>query len=81
MSQGAMNRLVKAMKQGTGLKDDFIYYMPFDDYKNLPDPFSRTTFSMKEVQERISRYPNPEKRGELFEWDIHGRLFTPARVS
>ena len=39
MSQETMNRLVKALKQGTGLKDDFIYYMPFEDYKNLPDPF------------------------------------------
>ena len=81
MSQEAMNRLVEALKQGTGLKDDFIYYMPFEDYKNLPDPFARTTFTVKEVEERICRYPNPEKPGELFNWDIHGRLFTPAKVS
>jgi len=81
MSQEAMNRLINALKQGDGLKDDFIYYMRFDDYKTLPDPFPRTTFSMKEVQERISRYPDPDKPGKLFEWDIHGRLFTPARVS
>ena len=81
MNAEAMNRLVKALTDGAGLKDDFIYYMPFEDYKNLPDPFSRTTFQVKEVQERISRYPNPEKPGELFGWDIHGRLFTPARVS
>ncbi|HEX5021870.1 MAG TPA: hypothetical protein VFX54_14485 [Candidatus Binatia bacterium] len=81
MNAEAMNRLVKALTDGAGLKDDFIYYMPFEDYKNLPDPFSRTTFCVKEVQERISRYPNPEKPGELFGWDIHGRLFTPARVS
>ncbi|HME59663.1 MAG TPA: hypothetical protein VKH62_00275 [Candidatus Binatia bacterium] len=81
MNSAAMNRLVKALTDGAGLKDDFIYYMPFEDYKNLPDPFSRTTFRVKEVQRRISRYPNPEKPGELFGWDIHGRLFTPARVS
>ena len=81
MSQESMNRLINALKQGDGLKDDFIYYMPFEDYKNLPDPFPRTTFSMKEVQERISRYPDPDKPEKLFEWDIHGRLFTPARVS
>ena len=81
MSQESMNRLINALKQGDGLKDDFIYYMRFDDYKTLPDPFPRTTFSMKEVQERISRYPDPDKPGKLFEWDIHGRLFTPARVS
>lgn len=81
MSQEAMNSLVKALKQGTGLKDDFIYYMPFEDYRNLPDPFPRTTFTVTEVQERISRYPNPGKPGELFNWDIHGRLFTPASIS
>ena len=32
-------------------------------------------------KKRIRRYPNPEKPGELFQWDIHGRLFTPAKVS
>jgi hypothetical protein len=81
MSQEAMSSLVKALKQGTGLRDDFIYYMPFEDYQNLPDPFPRTTFTVTEVQERISRYPNPEKPGELFNWDIHGRLFTPGNIS
>jgi hypothetical protein len=79
MSQEAMNRLINALKQGAGLKDDFIYYMSFGDYKNFPDPFPRTTFTVEEVSERINRYPNPEKPGQLFEWDIHGRLFTPAR--
>ncbi|MGH7796184.1 MAG: alpha/beta hydrolase [Candidatus Binatia bacterium] len=77
MSQEAM----KALKQGIGLKDDFIYYMSFDDYKNFPDPFPRTTFMVEEVSERINRYPNPEKPGQLFGWDIHGRLFTPAKTS
>jgi len=81
MTQQAMNNLVIALKQDAGLKDDFIYYLPFEDYKNLPDPFSRTTFTVKEVEERIRRYPNPETSGELFEWDIHGRLLTPAKVS
>src|SRR3990170_1957405 len=80
MTQQAMNNIIKAL-QGTGLKDEFIYYMPFEDYKNLPDPFPRTTFTVTEVQERISRYPNPEKPGELFDWDIHGRLFTPGNIS
>ncbi len=79
MSQKAMDGLVKALKQGTGLKDDFIYYMPFEDYKNLPDPFRRTAFTVTEVQERISRYQNPENPGELFNWDIHGRLFRPSK--
>ncbi len=77
----AMNKLVAALKTGAGLKDDFIYYMSFDDYRNFPDPFPRTAVSVKEVQETIERYANPEEPGELFRWDIHGRLFTPAKVS
>lgn len=81
MNEEPMSKLVNALKQRDGLQDDFIYYMAFEDYKNLSDPFPRTTFSMKEVQERITRYSDPEKPGKLFEWDIHGRLFTPARVS
>src|SRR5918999_4064633 len=81
MSQNAMNRLVAALKHGTGLLDEFIYYMTFDDYKTLPDPFARTAFTVEEVQQTIDRYANPEKPGELFRWDIHGRLFTPVRAS
>ncbi len=65
MSHEAMNSLVKALKQATGLKDDFIYYMPFEDYKNLPDPLPRTPFTVTEVQERIRRYPNPAKAGRI----------------
>ena len=76
-----MNRMVAALKTGAGLQDDFIYYMPFDDYKVFPDPFPRTPVTVREVQETIHRYPNPETPGELFQWDIHGRLFTPAKVS
>jgi hypothetical protein len=81
MSQDAMNRLVAALKHGTGLRDEFIYYMTFDDYKMLPDPFTRTTFTVEEVQQTIRRYANPEKPEELFQWDIHGRLLTPAKAS
>ena len=81
MSQQSMNRLVTALRSGMGLKDDFIYYMTFDDYINLPDPFPRASFTVKEVQESIHRYPNPEKPGQLFQWDIHGRLFTPTKVA
>jgi hypothetical protein len=81
MSQEAMNKLVAALKRGEGLRDDFIYYMSFDDYRPFPDPFPRTTFTVKEVQESISRYPNPENTNELFRWDIHGRLFRPATTS
>jgi hypothetical protein len=81
MSETAMQKLVEALNHGAGLKDHFIYYMPFEDYKTLPDPFSRVPFTVREVQERVERYPNPEKPGELFAWDIHGRLFTPAEVS
>src|SRR5258705_2778921 len=81
MSQAAMDNLVTALKSSAGLKDEFIYHMPFDDYKTFPDPFPRTSFMVKEVQETIRRYPNPEKPGELFQWDIHGRLFTPAKIT
>ena len=81
MSQEAMNKLVAALRTGAGIRDDFIYYMPFEDYITLPDPFPRVSFTVNEVQESIRRYPNPEKPGELFQWDIHGRLFTPEVVS
>src|SRR5215467_3876880 len=76
-----MNRYAAALTKGTGLRDDFIYYMTFDDYKTFPDPFPRTTFAVSETQTRISRYPDPAKPGKLFEWDVHGRLLTPAKVS
>ena len=76
-----MNKLVAALRTGAGLKDDFIYYMPFEDYVNLPDPFPRATVTIKEVQQSIRRYANPEKPGQLFRWDIHGRLFKPAKIS
>jgi len=81
MNPQATNKWVAALKHGDGLRDDFIYYMSFDEYKSFPDPFPRSTFTVKEVQESIRRYPNPEKPGSLFQWDIHGRLFTPAKVS
>jgi hypothetical protein len=81
MNQQAMNRYVAALKHGEGLHDDFIYSMTFEEYQTFPDPFPRTTFEVSEVETRISRYPNPEKAGEMFEWDIHGRLFTPTRES
>ena len=81
MSQDASNRYLAALTKGEGLHDGFIYSMTFDDYKAFPDPFPRTTFTVREVEARISRYPNPAKAGELFEWDIHGRLLTPARTS
>jgi pimeloyl-ACP methyl ester carboxylesterase len=81
MNQQAMSRYVAALKHGEGLHDDFIYSMTFDEYQTFPDPFPRTTFEVSEVETRISRYPNPERAGEIFEWDIHGRLFTPMRPS
>jgi hypothetical protein len=81
MSQDAMDRLVAALKHGVGLRDEFIYYMTFDDYKELPDPFARRAFTVDEVQETIHRYADPERAGKLFAWDIHGRLFTPAKNS
>jgi pimeloyl-ACP methyl ester carboxylesterase len=72
---------MKALKDGVGLTDEFIYSMPFEDYTTLSDPFPRTTFTVKEVQESIRRYPDPEHPGESFQWDIHGRLFNPAETA
>ncbi|HEX9660692.1 MAG TPA: hypothetical protein VGB27_00275 [Candidatus Binatia bacterium] len=81
MSQQAIDRYVAALTKGDNLHDDFIYSMSWEDYSNFPDPFARTVFTVEEVEARIGRYPNPAKPGELFQWDIHGRLFTPARNS
>lgn len=81
MNHPATNPFTLALKQRDSLKDDFIYYMSFDEYKDFLDPFPRTAITVEEVTERLRRYPNPEKPGELFEWDIHGRLFTPSKVS
>jgi hypothetical protein len=81
MSKDPMTRLLDAVNNDAGLRDEFIYYMDFEDYKKVPEPFPRTTFSVREVQETIHRYPNPEKPGEPFRWDIHGRLLVPARPS
>lgn len=81
MTQEATNRFIDALKTGAGLKDEFIYYMSFSDYQMFPDPFPRTKFTVREVQENIRRYPNPQNPRELFQWDIHGRLFTPSEIS
>lgn len=81
MGQPSMERLVAALKEGVGVRDEFIYAMPFEEYRSFPDPLARTTFSVHEVEESIRRYPDPEKPGELFRWDIHGRLFTPAHAA
>src|SRR5690606_28999835 len=81
VGNSAMDRCVAALKHGTGLHDDFIYSMSFDDYRNSPDPFDRVTFKVTEVQARIARYHDPDRRAKLFEWDIHGRLFEPAKAS
>ena len=76
-----MNKTIRGAQRGHGPKDEFIYYMSFDDYKTLPDPYPRTQVSVREVQESIRRYPDPDKPGALFQWDIHGRLFTPAKIA
>ena len=46
MSTDAGKKFLAALNQGTGLKDDFIYYVDFEDYKAFPDPFPRTTFTL-----------------------------------
>ncbi|MGH7845769.1 MAG: hypothetical protein ACREQW_11445, partial [Candidatus Binatia bacterium] len=76
-----MKRFLNAVCRGEGLRDDFIYYMDFEDYKSFPDPFPRNTFTVRQIQEALFRYPNPEKPGKLFRWDIHGRLLTPSKES
>ena len=81
MSQDVMSRFVAALQHGEGLRDDFIYYMSFDDYKSFPDPFPRRAFTVTEVQESIHRYPNPADPAHRFQWDIHGRLFSPRTAT
>ncbi len=81
MAEDSLKRLLAALDQGAELRDDFIYYMSFEDYQAFPDPFQRTAFTVEEVQESILRYPNPQKPEELFRWDIHGRLLTPIKAS
>ncbi|MEE8075511.1 MAG: hypothetical protein V3T60_07810, partial [Candidatus Binatia bacterium] len=70
-------RLLSALKQGVGLQDEFNYYLSWEDYVSYPDPLPRTKFEVREVQETILRYPNPEKPKELYRWDIHGRVLVP----
>lgn len=81
MGTDARKKFLAALNQGIGLRDGFIYYLSFEDYKSFPDPFPRTTFTVQEVQESLRRYPDPQRAGEQFRWDIHGRLLTPARPS
>jgi len=81
MSQQGIDRYIAALTKGEGLHDDFIYSMAWEDYTRFSDPFARRAFSVKELEARIERYPNPARPGELFQWDIHGRLFTPAKDS
>src|SRR3990172_3522308 len=72
-------RLLSALLHRDGLQNDFIYYLPWEDYTSFPDPLPRTRFEVKEVQESIRRYSNPEKPDELFRWDIDGRLLLPEK--
>ena len=81
MNDDAGIRWVAALNRGEGLRDDFIFDLSFEDYASFPDPFPRCAFNAAEVQETIHRYPDPEKPGELFRWDIHGRLLAPAKAS
>lgn len=77
----AEKKLSAALNRGEGLRDEFIYYMDWEDYTSFPDPFARRPFSVEDVQESIHRYPDPEKPGELFRWDVHGKLLKPAGES
>ncbi|MCI0391938.1 MAG: hypothetical protein MOB07_24630 [Acidobacteria bacterium] len=73
-------RFIVAMRTGEGIKDQFIYYMPWEDYASFPAPYQRTTFKVREVRTSITRYVNPETKSP-FKWDIHGRLLTPSKAS
>ncbi len=77
----AEKKLSAALNRGEGLRDEFIYHMDWEDYASFPDPFARRRFTVEEVQETIQRYPDPEKPGALFRWDIHGTLLAPAAES
>ena len=81
MSKEALAKFLGAINQGEGLRDEFIYYINFEDYQSFPDPFPRTPFTTREVETNILRYPDPERPQEKFRWDIHGRLLTPAKES
>lgn len=74
-------RLLSALNRAVDLESGFIYRLSWEDYTFFPEPFPRTRFTVQEVQERILRYPNPERPGELFAWDIHGRLLIPETIS
>ena len=81
MAIKSLDKFLKAINCDIGLCDDFVYHMDYNDYKSFPDPYPRTTFYVKEVQESITRYPNPQKPGTDFQWDIHGRLLLPEKPS
>ena len=81
MAKEPKQRFLDAIKDGIGLDNELVYHIDFEDYRNFPDPFPRTTFTVKEVQDSIERYPNPERPGANFRWDIHGRLLTPDKPS
>ena len=66
MSQSALDRYIAALATGQGLHDEFIYSMTFDDYTAFPDPFPRRAFSVREVEARIERYPNPANPRNYF---------------
>jgi hypothetical protein len=81
MSDHPATKMIAALNRSDGLRDDFIYYSSFEDYAAFAEPFPRACFAVREVQESILRYPNPDKPGELFRWDIHGRLLTPDKTT
>ena len=66
MTQAATNRFIAALKTGAGLKDEFIYYMSFSDYQSFPDPFPRTKFAVREVQETHPQIPESRKAPRAF---------------
>jgi hypothetical protein len=81
MLETIAGKMSEALISGQGLEEGFIYRLPWEAYTAFPDPFPRTGFQTREVVQSVWRYPNPERPGELFRWDIHGRLLLPERES
>lgn len=81
MEQNPLERFLAAINREEGLENGFIYRLDFQDYTAFPDPFPRRPFTVTEVETSVYRYPDPERSGKPFRWDIHGRILAPSRPS
>jgi hypothetical protein len=81
MLNTTVSTLFRPLRSSQDLEEGFICGLGWDDYTTVRDPFQRVRFHAQEVQQTIWRYPDPERPGELFRWDIHGRLLLPEKES